>query len=127
MVSVRISQRGVLISFAGYKFFHADTGKGLGASHQTGWTGLVAWMIFQTGSSARLPRTPRTPRSAAEHYFAETIPPTPSGSEFGQHELTEGSEAHGGASASQQSGAELSPDEVRFEFYLVFENVDKRC
>jgi len=25
-----------------YEYFHGDTGKGLGASHQTGWTGLVA-------------------------------------------------------------------------------------
>jgi hypothetical protein len=25
-----------------YEYFHADTGAGLGASHQTGWTGLVA-------------------------------------------------------------------------------------
>jgi hypothetical protein len=24
-----------------YEFFHGDTGKGLGASHQTGWTALV--------------------------------------------------------------------------------------
>ena len=28
-----------------YEYFHADTGKGLGASHQTGWTALVASMI----------------------------------------------------------------------------------
>lgn len=27
------------------EFFHAETGKGLGASHQTGWTGLVANLI----------------------------------------------------------------------------------
>jgi len=25
-----------------YEYFHGDTGKGLGASHQTGWTGLIA-------------------------------------------------------------------------------------
>jgi len=25
---------------------HGDTGRGLGASHQTGWTGLVAWMLM---------------------------------------------------------------------------------
>jgi hypothetical protein len=24
-----------------YEYFHAETGKGLGASHQTGWTALV--------------------------------------------------------------------------------------
>jgi hypothetical protein len=28
-----------------HEFFHGDTGAGLGASHQTGWTGLVANMI----------------------------------------------------------------------------------
>jgi hypothetical protein len=29
------------------EYFHADTGAGLGASHQTGWTGLVAKLIQQ--------------------------------------------------------------------------------
>jgi hypothetical protein len=28
-----------------YEFFHGDNGAGLGASHQTGWTGLVAKLI----------------------------------------------------------------------------------
>ena len=28
-----------------YEYFHGDTGVGLGASHQTGWTGLVASLI----------------------------------------------------------------------------------
>ena len=28
-----------------YEYFHGDTGVGLGASHQTGWTGLVAKLI----------------------------------------------------------------------------------
>jgi hypothetical protein len=30
-----------------YEFFHGDTGAGLGASHQTGWTGLVANLIHE--------------------------------------------------------------------------------
>ncbi|MBC7882308.1 MAG: glucosidase [Anaerolineae bacterium] len=30
-----------------YEYFHGDTGKGLGASHQTGWTGLIAELIRQ--------------------------------------------------------------------------------
>ncbi|NCS21784.1 MAG: glucosidase [Microcystis aeruginosa G11-06] len=30
-----------------YEYFHGDTGQGLGASHQTGWTGLVANLIYQ--------------------------------------------------------------------------------
>ena len=25
-----------------YKYFHGDNGAGLGASHQTGWTGVIA-------------------------------------------------------------------------------------
>jgi hypothetical protein len=28
-----------------YEYFHGDNGAGLGASHQTGWTGLVANLI----------------------------------------------------------------------------------
>jgi mannosylglycerate hydrolase MGH1-like protein len=28
-----------------YEYFHGETGEGLGASHQTGWTGLVASLI----------------------------------------------------------------------------------
>lgn len=33
-----------------YEYFNPETGKGLGASHQTGWTALVAKLIQQTGS-----------------------------------------------------------------------------
>jgi hypothetical protein len=29
-----------------HEYFHGDTGRGLGASHQTGWTGLVADLIL---------------------------------------------------------------------------------
>ena len=29
-----------------HESFHGDTGAGLGASHQTGWTGLVANVIL---------------------------------------------------------------------------------
>eukprot|EP00039_Didymoeca_costata_P006319 m.89210 g.89210 ORF g.89210 m.89210 type:complete len:80 (-) comp13209_c0_seq2:102-341(-) len=28
-----------------YEYFHPETGRGLGASHQTGWTGLIAECI----------------------------------------------------------------------------------
>jgi hypothetical protein len=31
-----------------FEYFHGDNGSGLGASHQTGWTGLVARMIQQS-------------------------------------------------------------------------------
>ena len=33
-----------------YEFFDGDTGRGLGASHQTGWTGLVAMMLAESGN-----------------------------------------------------------------------------
>ncbi len=32
-----------------YEYFHGDNGAGLGASHQTGWTGLVARLIQMVG------------------------------------------------------------------------------
>jgi len=32
-----------------YEYFHGETGEGLGASHQTGWTALVAKMMQQVG------------------------------------------------------------------------------
>jgi hypothetical protein len=33
-----------------YEYFHGDNGAGIGASHQTGWTGLVAKLIQLFGS-----------------------------------------------------------------------------
>jgi hypothetical protein len=32
-----------------YEYFHGDLGAGIGASHQTGWTGLVAKLLQQSG------------------------------------------------------------------------------
>jgi hypothetical protein len=34
-----------------YEYFHGDTGKGLGSSHQTGWTALVAELISEYGNN----------------------------------------------------------------------------
>ena len=36
-----------LLLFHGY--FHGDSGRGCGASHQTGWTALVAKLLQQSG------------------------------------------------------------------------------
>ncbi|HET7208741.1 MAG TPA: hypothetical protein VFI95_19340 [Terriglobales bacterium] len=36
-----------LIQF--HEYFHGDSGQGLGAAHQTGWTGLVTKLLQQTG------------------------------------------------------------------------------
>lgn len=35
------------------EYFHGDNGKGLGASHQTGWTGLVADLIQEVGEGKK--------------------------------------------------------------------------
>jgi hypothetical protein len=35
-----------------FEYFHGDNGAGLGASHQTGWTGIVAKLIQQWGEYA---------------------------------------------------------------------------
>ncbi len=32
-----------------YEYFHGDNGRGVGASHQTGWTGSVAKLLQQSG------------------------------------------------------------------------------
>ncbi len=40
-----------------HEYFHGDNGAGVGASHQTGWTGLVAKLIQQTGEYSLLPET----------------------------------------------------------------------
>ena len=32
-----------------YEYFHGDTGAGIGASHQTGWTGCIARIIQVMG------------------------------------------------------------------------------
>jgi hypothetical protein len=32
-----------------HEYFHGDNGSGMGASHQTGWTGLVAKLLLQSG------------------------------------------------------------------------------
>jgi len=40
-----------------YEFFHGDLGTGLGANHQTGWTGLVAKLLQQSGESGEHGKT----------------------------------------------------------------------
>ncbi len=45
--SDRTHRNGDAVLF--HEYFHGDTGKGLGASHQTGWTALVAKLIEQQG------------------------------------------------------------------------------
>jgi hypothetical protein len=36
-----------------HEYFHGDTGVGIGASHQTGWTGIVTKLLQQSGESRK--------------------------------------------------------------------------
>jgi len=40
-----------------HEYFHGDSGVGVGASHQTGWTGVVAKLLQQNGESAQHTRS----------------------------------------------------------------------
>ena len=42
-----------------HEYFHGDTGRGVGASHQTGWTGLVAKLLQPRRSDAPVERQTR--------------------------------------------------------------------
>jgi hypothetical protein len=50
-----------------HEYFHGDTGAGLGASHQTGWTGLVADLVIRLGQTrkAAVSDNGRTPAGVA--------------------------------------------------------------
>ncbi len=41
-----------------YEYFHGDNGAGIGASHQTGWTGVVAKLIQQHGAYTAQGKSP---------------------------------------------------------------------
>jgi hypothetical protein len=52
-----------------YEFFHGDTGCGLGASHQTGWTALVALLLRSFSQEATDRQT--VPAAMAEAALAD--------------------------------------------------------
>ena len=50
-----------------HEYFHGDNGRGVGASHQTGWTGLVAKLIRRHADDSReeiRPKKTKAPKSA---------------------------------------------------------------
>jgi hypothetical protein len=48
-----------------YEYFHGDTGEGLGAAHQTGWTGLVAKLLQPRREEVVAAACPEAVRDAA--------------------------------------------------------------
>jgi hypothetical protein len=51
-----------------YEFFNGDSGAGLGASHQTGWTGVVTKLLQQSGTRKR-----KITKSPAEKVTADKV------------------------------------------------------
>ncbi len=47
-----------------HEYFHGDSGAGVGASHQTGWTALVACLIYEL-AEAQTPRSEEEPVAVA--------------------------------------------------------------
>lgn len=76
-----------------YEYFDGDTGRGLGASHQCGWTALVAKWIHDNGTSCRLPKTPKTPRTPKSSVLLHNS------------EQSDGQLKEGAASPPEDSGA----------------------
>jgi hypothetical protein len=54
-----------------FEFFHGDDGRGLGAAHQTGWTGLIAKLLQPRRKASECP--PSLGRQRAEQAAAEPI------------------------------------------------------
>jgi len=53
-----------------YEYFHGDSGRGVGAAHQTGWTGLVAKLLM--------------PRYSAEIHTLQSMSRSPAAGATGQ-------------------------------------------
>ncbi len=71
-----------------YQYFHGDTGAGLGASHQTGWTGLAPAFVYlfenldadrvlEEGLASMVAAISRPQRGAAHHSTATQPRPAP--------------------------------------------------
>ena len=59
-----------------YEYFHGDNGAGLGASHQTGWTGIVARLMHlfaSTSASEVLEKGKTAPAPEREHPIAAPV------------------------------------------------------
>jgi Glycosyl hydrolase family 63 C-terminal domain len=47
-----------------YEYFHGDTGRGLGAAHQTGWTALIALLLRSHGAADAVQTGAATPAAS---------------------------------------------------------------
>src|SRR5438046_3723421 len=49
-----------------HEYFHGDNGRGVGASHQTGWTGLVAKLLQPRNKAAKQTTAPKRAKAVAK-------------------------------------------------------------
>jgi len=56
-----------------YEYFHGDDGRGVGASHQTGWTALVT-RSFEDAAKRRVEESAAARRSTPSSSPSRTIP-----------------------------------------------------
>ncbi len=59
-----------------HEYFHGDTGAGLGASHQTGWTGLVAHLLCRGGILDEIAQE-RNQAAGSDRFLHRAPPPEP--------------------------------------------------
>jgi hypothetical protein len=61
-----------------HEYFHGDSGSGMGASHQTGWTGVVTKLMQQSGEFREGKRTEpaaaTVPASGIELWEGASVP-----------------------------------------------------
>jgi hypothetical protein len=62
-----------------YEYFHGDNGAGLGASHQTGWTGIIARLmhLFATVTPGQIQRAGKAAYAEATATQAAVDQPAP--------------------------------------------------
>jgi hypothetical protein len=56
-----------------HEYFHGDSGRGVGASHQTGWTALVAKLLEQTATQFLAPAPRESARDEAVEQFKTQV------------------------------------------------------
>ena len=56
-----------------YEYFHGDNGNGLGASHQTGWTSMVAELINEMNKNNPSPEILSQKNSEESEFFDEEM------------------------------------------------------
>jgi hypothetical protein len=56
-----------------HEYFHGDTGRGVGASHQTGWTGLIAKLLMPRAIGSAGPAAQRAVPKSHHHSHTEAL------------------------------------------------------